>query len=185
MSGHTKTVDKAGSQCLDCRCGTVATVRWFGSSVLELTCKDVAGWLGNQLLYRDVQSHLCIALNLSEKFTQTAVDVEGGAANNLNVVGHPLKAEPDFGASSVTYQQTFLQIWQGSSDRCEQFLQEVQNRRNANEAQVMQQVLGWAEQRGLRMKWGNFWLLLFSVGLAGYDSLCCCGVVAGVCGDII
>ena len=32
---------------------TVVSVRWFGSEALELTYKDPAGQLGNQLLYRD------------------------------------------------------------------------------------------------------------------------------------
>ncbi len=40
---------------------TVVDIRWFGSSALELTYKDAAGRLGNQLLYRDAEAHLSIA----------------------------------------------------------------------------------------------------------------------------
>lgn len=32
---------------------TVVDVKWFGSTVVELTYKDAAGRLGNELLYRD------------------------------------------------------------------------------------------------------------------------------------
>ena len=32
---------------------TVVDVRWFGSAAVELTYKDAAGRLGNELLYRD------------------------------------------------------------------------------------------------------------------------------------
>lgn len=37
---------------------TVVSVRWFGSQALELTYKDPAGQLGNQLLYRDNEPSL-------------------------------------------------------------------------------------------------------------------------------
>lgn len=40
---------------------TVVSVRWFGSEALELTYKDPAGQLGNQLLYRDNEPSLEIA----------------------------------------------------------------------------------------------------------------------------
>jgi superfamily II DNA or RNA helicase len=37
---------------------TVVSVQWFGSEALELTYKDPAGKLGNQLLYRDNESSI-------------------------------------------------------------------------------------------------------------------------------
>ena len=37
---------------------TVVSVRWFGSEALELTYKDPAGQLGNQLLYRDNEASI-------------------------------------------------------------------------------------------------------------------------------
>jgi SNF2 family DNA or RNA helicase len=40
---------------------TVVSVRWFGSEALELTYKDPAGQLGNQLLYRDNEPTLEVA----------------------------------------------------------------------------------------------------------------------------
>jgi superfamily II DNA or RNA helicase len=53
---------------------TVVDVKWFGSAALELTYKDATGRLGNQLLYRDDESHLTIAA--SER--QWAFDADGG-----------------------------------------------------------------------------------------------------------
>ena len=40
---------------------SVLSVRWFGSEALELTYKDPAGQLGNQLLYRDNEPSLEVA----------------------------------------------------------------------------------------------------------------------------
>ncbi|MBV8357250.1 MAG: hypothetical protein JO189_04855 [Deltaproteobacteria bacterium] len=37
---------------------TVVDIKWHGSSVAELTYKDAAGRLGNELLYRDRESSL-------------------------------------------------------------------------------------------------------------------------------
>ena len=40
---------------------TVVNVQWFGSAALELTFKDAAGRLGNQILYRENEPSLEIA----------------------------------------------------------------------------------------------------------------------------
>src|SRR5438045_8220626 len=40
---------------------TVVDVKWYGSSSVELTYKDPAGRLGNELLYRDRESTIAIA----------------------------------------------------------------------------------------------------------------------------
>ncbi|MEW6754984.1 MAG: RNA helicase, partial [Candidatus Latescibacterota bacterium] len=37
---------------------TVVSVKWFGSQALELTYKDPAGRVANQLVYRDVEPQL-------------------------------------------------------------------------------------------------------------------------------
>src|SRR5438034_21401 len=41
---------------------TVVDVKWFGSAAVELTYKDAAGRLGNELLYRDREPALDIAI---------------------------------------------------------------------------------------------------------------------------
>jgi hypothetical protein len=40
---------------------TVVSVQWFGSDAIELTYKDAAGKVGNELLYRDREADLQIA----------------------------------------------------------------------------------------------------------------------------
>ena len=41
---------------------TVIDVKWIGTVAVELTYKDVAGNLGNELLYRDREATLAIAV---------------------------------------------------------------------------------------------------------------------------
>ena len=41
---------------------TVVNVRWFGANAIELTYKDAQGRPGNELLYRDRQPTLEVAL---------------------------------------------------------------------------------------------------------------------------
>ncbi len=53
---------------------TVVDVRWFGSAAMELTYKDAAGRLGNQLLFRDDEPRLLIATF----GRQWAFDADGG-----------------------------------------------------------------------------------------------------------
>jgi hypothetical protein len=40
---------------------TVISAKWHGSSVIELTYKDAAGHLGNELIYRDREPTIEIA----------------------------------------------------------------------------------------------------------------------------
>ena len=40
---------------------TVVDVKWFGTSAVELTFKDLEGRLGNQLLYRADEPQLTVA----------------------------------------------------------------------------------------------------------------------------
>ena len=63
---------------------TVVDVRWFGSNALELTYKDGAGALGNQLLYRDDEPSLAI----STSGHQWSVDADGG---QLRLVSEALR----------------------------------------------------------------------------------------------
>ncbi|MGH2614711.1 MAG: hypothetical protein ACRDJC_05700 [Thermomicrobiales bacterium] len=59
----------------------VVDVRWFGDSTIELTYKDAAGRLSNELLYRDDESRY---------------------------VSHPIRRKADWAAVSVGYDREDL-----------------------------------------------------------------------------
>ena len=68
---------------------TVVDVKWHGSSVAELTYKDAAGCLGNELLYRDREPTLAF--------------IQIGRPWEPRYVRRPFQREPNFGVTSVNY----------------------------------------------------------------------------------
>jgi len=70
---------------------TVVDVKWFGSTVVELTYKDATGHLGNLLLYRD------------DDFILAIVEVDGDTTHIPRYIRRPFQKGPDFGVMSVNY----------------------------------------------------------------------------------